>query len=142
MNAKTKLKGVNKMQMPGFTAGASLYKAEGHYYTHGTSNQIRAAILPAVGSGPSGDCLDNCMNNCDPTGQDSVRCQQRCNRVCFGSGAPPPPPPPPPTHEQCQTDQNNCFAAVTLLPVPLLLKPFAIAQCQSNFNDCWNRAVN
>jgi len=81
MNTKIKLKGVNKMQMPGFTAESSLYKSEGHYYMHGASNQGRAAILPAGGGG---DCFNNCLaNNCsDLTGQEALDCRKACARTC------------------------------------------------------------
>lgn len=75
------------MQMPGFTAGASLYKAEGHYYTHNASNQVRAAIFPALGAGDGGNCLDNCTSRCDNLdGAAYQRCVTRCGSVCFPTG--------------------------------------------------------
>jgi hypothetical protein len=74
--------------MPGFTAGASLYKAEGHYYTHSVSNQVGAAILPALAAGPGGDCLDACTERrCgDLDGEAFQRCVKRCSRICFPTG--------------------------------------------------------
>src|SRR5215471_8858876 len=80
MNAKTKLKGVNKMQMPGFTAGASLYKSEGYYYMQSASNQGRAAILPAADS----HCFSNCVAYAcsDLDGLDALNCRKECSRTC------------------------------------------------------------
>lgn len=88
MKVKTKLKGANKMQIPGFTAESSLYKSGGYYYTHGTSNQGRASILPALGAGPGGDCFDNCdLRRCSNLDGDALlRCEKRCSDICFPTG--------------------------------------------------------
>jgi hypothetical protein len=106
------------MEMPGFTAGASLYKTEGHYYTRSTSNQVRAAILPALGAGDgAGGCLDNCTSKCDNLdGIAYQRCVTRCGHICFPTGQPPAPL----TLTQCYDNFYECKATCNFFPFGIL----------------------
>jgi hypothetical protein len=124
------------MQMPGFTAGASLYKAEGHYYTLGTSNQVRAAILPALGAGDGGDCLDNCISNvCDNLdGAAYQRCVTRCGHQCFPAGGVAPPPL---TQAQCNQNYAACGANCNFNPfTPFPINLGCVHDCDTALCNC------
>jgi hypothetical protein len=100
------------MQMPGFTAGASLYKAKGQYYMYGASNQVGAAILPALGAGNGGDCFDNCTTRCDNLeGAAQQRCVDRCSHICFPTG--PSTGPNNPSFDPCDVAYGKCSLGCT-----------------------------
>lgn len=67
------------MNIPGFTADASLYKTSGHYRIAGTTNDLVGSqgVLPQL---PIGFC----MANCDHIQDDFTRTV--CNLRCFEQG--------------------------------------------------------
>jgi hypothetical protein len=76
---------MNSMDMPGFTAEASLYKTSWHYATmqgpEGAAGAIRLAQFEDNGEPPSGDpcslCLRTCRQNCRGH-RNKARCFARC----------------------------------------------------------------
>jgi hypothetical protein len=69
------------MNMPRFTAEASLYRTSGHHPTAGTFSQAAGTIQPAF---HRDDCYWNCLSNCD---DDPYYCSINCR--CFCKGGPP-----------------------------------------------------
>ena len=53
---------MSKLNLPGFTAEASLYKTSGRYYGLGTVGQINEVIHPAQAGDPN--CFKTCFNSC------------------------------------------------------------------------------
>ena len=70
------------MNLPGFSAEASLYDASGHYYMTGHRDQADGALHPAqLGPSPCGACQLRC-NFCDFRCNDPG-CFRRCVGSCF-----------------------------------------------------------
>ena len=128
------------MEMPRFTAAASLYKTSRSYRRAGTlGSTIVGRVLLAKGCGPCiadpnppdiGTFTGFTKNCCDPLGDNCVR--QSCPRP----PRPSPTPTPGPTEAQCYATFTFCMGgALGLLP------PFDVIVaevCKSNLNDCLN----
>jgi hypothetical protein len=78
------------MNMPGFTAEASVYKVKGHYHTTnipneggGVSEGVRLAQMPFCHRGRA-NCVLDCEARCD---DDPYYCGINCRCCC--SGRPP-----------------------------------------------------
>lgn len=68
------------MNMPGFTAEASLYQTNEPYRHFGTSNQTKRSIHMAYNS-----CVKQCVDNfCDDQTTDPS-CYKECVRTCYGT---------------------------------------------------------
>jgi hypothetical protein len=69
------------MNMPGFTAEASLYESGDHRQIARTFSHLEGTIQPAV---RRSNCYRDCLTNCD---DDPYYCSVNCN--CFCKGGPP-----------------------------------------------------
>jgi hypothetical protein len=69
------------MNIPSFTAEASLYGKSGHYRMTGAHTQADGGIQPAI---LRNNCYWNCIANCV---DDAYYCSVNCN--CFCQGGPP-----------------------------------------------------
>lgn len=69
------------MNMPAFTAEASLYRNAGLYRMAGRFSQADVIVRPAI---DRSNCYWNCLGNCE---DDSYYCGHNCN--CFCKGGPP-----------------------------------------------------
>ena len=84
------------MNMPGFSAEASLYKVSAHYYSAGAFNQTVDTIRPQA---CDRNRLRKCLDECGNPGRDGrdrsfvALCRRHCH-VAFDQCPPPPPPPP------------------------------------------------
>jgi hypothetical protein len=128
------------MEMPRFTAAASLYKTSRSYRRAGTlGSTIAGRVLLAKGCGPciadptppdSGAFTGFTKSCCDPFGENCVR------QSCPPPPRPTPPPTSGPTEAQCYATFSFCMGgALGLLP------PFDVIVaevCKSNLRDCLN----
>ena len=106
------------MNIPGFSAEASLYKTSGHYYSVGAFSQT-VDNIQSQSCDPNRlrKCLDECGNP-DPDGRDRgvvARCRTGCYRT-FGQCAPPPPPPPVPCNGGVCDPGFTCCPGVGCAP--------------------------
>jgi len=69
------------MNMPGFTAEASLYKTSRHYSMAGTVDQSSGTIYPAILRGAN--CFRNCLNSLCVR-EDDPYCYDNCQCICHG----------------------------------------------------------
>lgn len=67
------------MNMPGFTAEASLYKTSGNYRMIGTFDSVEGSVQLA-----QGNCFRNCMEECVDEGLLPIQCLSICHHKCFG----------------------------------------------------------
>ena len=82
------------MNIPGFTAEASLYGKSGNYRTAGAHTQADGAIQPAIfdrSQRPSpyecARCTDECLRAC-PFEEPYYICKHNCNCACCIGGHP------------------------------------------------------
>lgn len=70
-----------RMEIPGFTAEASLYKAINLYRMNGPRRQADGVIQPAqIGPGPS--CFLECFRDCIQEGIPPFQCGPACRQQC------------------------------------------------------------
>ena len=117
------------MNMPGFTAEASLCRTGGGYRMAGAYDQtaegIRAAFVDQ-------SCFNSCYNNCNwgcfgSTGKARSACLLDCKRTeidCRNECTRSPLPPPPPLPQRCTTNAD-CPAGTTCTAVT------------TTFTTCW-----
>jgi len=70
------------MNMPGFTAEASMYKTSGNYRMGRTFDSVEGGVQLA-----QDDCFSNCMDECVGGPLTTAQCSSSCHRRC--SGGPP-----------------------------------------------------
>jgi len=75
------------MNLPGFTAEASMYQSTGRYLTRvAPSNASLACANPAASSKPATMqpdlCVRTCLQECTPGGGNSDQCLRNCQERC------------------------------------------------------------
>ena len=71
------------MNMPGFTAETSLYKASGHYHMKGIHVPADVTIYPAQLDGPEPELIPGFPPALPPRGLPSLSAlRYRCNLIC------------------------------------------------------------
>ena len=90
---------MNTMNVPGFTADASLYRVSNHYYVHGMYHRTESNVYPA--DYLDQNCLDACKVDCGIAcagllGSNKAWCirecaadNRECNRICTHPDSPP-----------------------------------------------------
>jgi hypothetical protein len=83
------------MNIPGFTAEASVYRGVGHKASPRMSADVgRLLVIPALrgrGDAPGGGdtsaaCLGDCTSSCINEGANAAACAKMCERLCFPHG--------------------------------------------------------
>jgi hypothetical protein len=73
------------MNLPSFTAEATLYKTGGHYRTGGSFNLKAGIVVPQQGlpyCAPSDHCVSDCYTECIKDGGAKDGCKRMCELDC------------------------------------------------------------
>lgn len=73
---------MNTMNMPGFTAEVSLYKAINHYHMVGAIHQDDGTVHPAQTESGDPFCVPRCFRACIEGGGSGFQCSQECRSEC------------------------------------------------------------
>lgn len=103
------------MNIPRFTAEASLYRMVRHYQIPGPVGSVKGAILSPQQLLATNSCYSNCYLDCMDCDRSKrgcplpSACASGCRCRCYGICPPPPLPPPSPYFDQCDKNMGWCI---------------------------------
>ncbi|WHZ26574.1 MAG: hypothetical protein OJF51_001369 [Nitrospira sp.] len=130
------------INMPGFTAEASLYRMVRYYQTLGSDDSAEEAVVSPQQLLAANNCYSKCYLDCMDCDRSRPGCPlpsvcaSGCRCRCYGICPPPPLPAPPPYFDQCDKNMGWCILGCALGAIFGGNPALCILQCDARYVLC------